>query len=109
MAIDWLIEKPQFRSRHFELNLGARSGYDILSDDDPNDVIVAEVFASRNPKYNKKLESDVNKVRNYPNAKHRYVFALVPDKKMLEQVRTGVFIQGFDPNDFQQWAKRINT
>jgi hypothetical protein len=63
---------PQVQS--FCLNLGTAAGSDIESIDGS---IAAETFASVDPKNNKKLELDIEKVAKTAAA-HKYVFYICP-------------------------------
>ena len=53
------------------LNLGTRPGWDIETNDDGG--VVAEVFAAVNPKNNRKLEKDMQKVSE-ATARRKFVF-----------------------------------
>jgi len=57
------------------LNLGTTSGWDIESAE--NGGLVAEVFAAVNPRNNRKIEKDMEKVAK-DKAQHRYVFFMCP-------------------------------
>lgn len=58
----------------FRLNLGTASGADIESVDGS---VVAETFASVDPQNNRKLATDIEKVKR-TNARHKYVFYISP-------------------------------
>jgi hypothetical protein len=58
----------------FRLNLGTDSGTDVESTDGQ---IAAETFASVDPRNNRKLEADIDKVAR-TNAVHKYVFYICP-------------------------------
>jgi hypothetical protein len=57
------------------LNLGTRSGTDIISTFDGG--IAAEIFAAVNPDNNNKLQKDIDKVSSI-EAQHKYVFFMCP-------------------------------
>jgi hypothetical protein len=84
-ATKTLIEKHP--GRVFKLNLAERSGWDIESDDENGEKIVAEVFAAVDPTNNRKLAKDLAKVRN-SGASHKYVFfyapGYIPDEKICD-------------------------
>ncbi len=58
------------------LNLGTQSGSDIESSFDGG--IAAEVFATVDPRNNRKLEKDIKKV-SAVSAEHKYVFFMCPN------------------------------
>lgn len=62
--------------RQLTLNLGTSPGSDIESSEE--DGIAAEVFASVDPRNNRKLANDIEKVSR-AKAKHRYVLFMSPD------------------------------
>lgn len=68
-AVAHLLERHP-ASKPFHLNLGARSGTDIFSDDG---LVAAEVFAAVSLRNNAKLKKDVIRMRKHP-ARYRYVF-----------------------------------
>jgi hypothetical protein len=73
-AAEYLLQShPPFSV--LRLNLGTTSGWDIQSTE--NGGLVAEVFAAVNPRNNRKLEKDIEKVAK-EKAKHRYVFFMCP-------------------------------
>lgn len=73
-AAEYLLRSyPPFSD--LTLNLGTTSGWDIESVE--NGGLVAEVFAAVNPRNNRKLEKDIEKVAK-ENAQHRYVFFMCP-------------------------------
>lgn len=57
------------------LNLGTQSGSDIETEE--KDLLIAEVFASVDPMNNRKLLTDIERIRNAPH-KYRYVFFMSP-------------------------------
>ncbi|HQR57872.1 MAG TPA: hypothetical protein PK503_00875 [Azonexus sp.] len=64
--------------RHLTLNLGTSPGSDIESSEEGG--IAAEVFASVDPRNNRKLANDIEKVSR-AKAKHRYVLFMSHDHK----------------------------
>jgi hypothetical protein len=64
--------------RQLTLNLGTSPGSDIESSEEGG--IAAEVFASVDPRNNRKLANDIGKVSR-AKAKHRYVLFMSPDHK----------------------------
>lgn len=72
-AAAWLLEH---HAQHapFQLRLGTSSGTDIESHDG---AVLAEVFAAVTPNNNRKLEADLDRLRDRA-APHRYVFYLSP-------------------------------
>jgi hypothetical protein len=61
-------------SRPYWVNLGARRGPDILSEDG---AVIAEAFAAVRPTNNRKLLIDLQRCSNHP-AHHKYVFFFSP-------------------------------
>lgn len=72
-ATRWLFRHHP-DSAPFRLNLGTAGGTDIESTDGS---IAAETFASVNPKNNRKLDADIDKVGR-TSAGHKYVFYICP-------------------------------
>lgn len=64
--------------KQLTLNLGTSPGSDIESSEEGG--IAAEVFASVDPRNNRKLANDIEKVSK-AKAKHRYVLFMSPDHK----------------------------
>lgn len=64
----------------FRLHLGTAGGTDIESRDGS---IAAETFASVNPRNNRKLEKDIDKVGRTA-AEHKYVFYICPSDTVSE-------------------------
>jgi hypothetical protein len=77
-AVELLFEwHPQLTK--IKLNVGTKAGSDIESLDT---TFAAEVFAAVDPKNNRKLKRDVEKVAKRVDAQHRYVFfhsPLIPE------------------------------
>jgi hypothetical protein len=78
-ATRWLF-KYHPEAAPFRLNLGTASGTDIESIDGS---IAAETFASVNPRNNRKLDSDIDKVGR-TSATHKYVFYICPRDAVTE-------------------------
>lgn len=64
------------------------SGHDIASTDG---TVAAEVFAAVDPKNNKKLSKDIQKVSK-STAQHRYVFFRSPSVAASERTEAGVIV-----------------
>jgi hypothetical protein len=60
----------------FTVNLGTKAGWDIESN--RKNELVGEVFATVNPKNNRKLRNDIEKVAE-SSAHHKYVFFMCPN------------------------------
>lgn len=78
-ATRWLFQHHP-DAAPFRLNLGTAGGTDIESTDGS---IAAETFASVNPRNNRKLDADIDKVGS-TNATHRYVFYICPREAVAE-------------------------
>lgn len=72
-AVRWLLNKHP-NSAPFVLNLGTRSGIDIVS---TRGDVEAETFAAVRPSNNGKLKKDIAKLA-HRKTKHRYVFYICP-------------------------------
>ena len=83
------------------LNLGTTAGPDIVSS---NGQIAAEVFAAVAPENNRKLSTDIERVRSY-GAAHRFVFYYSPGHEqeiatpLHPEAVTVVSLGGFSWND----------
>lgn len=75
LAVESLLDKHP-KAIPFTLNLGTAGGADIQSTGDGG--IVAEVFSATNPRNNKKLTKDVQKVSRIKESAHKYVFFMCP-------------------------------
>ena len=67
----WLFERHPSHAP-YQLNLGTAPGFDIVSGDG---AVIAETFAATHPDSNRKLQHDVEKLREV-DAEHKYVFYL---------------------------------
>jgi hypothetical protein len=72
-AAEWLLRKHPEHAP-LKLNLGTASGTDIESQDG---AIAAEVFAAVDPHNNRKLQQDIERLREEP-AEWRYVLYISP-------------------------------
>lgn len=84
---------PEFAP--YTLNLGTTRGYDIESSD--RDNLVAEVFAAVDPRNNKKLEKDKDKLRKC-HSRHKYIFFMSPTHPTQEMIE---FLQN---DNIRIWA-----
>lgn len=78
-ATRWLFQHHP-DAAPFRLNLGTTGGTDIESNDGS---IAAETFASVNPRNNRKLDTDIDKV-GCTAATHKYVFYICPRDNLSE-------------------------
>jgi len=93
-AARWLLEGHPGHAPLI-LNLGTKAGTDIESQDGQ---IVAEVFATVNPRNNRKLEKDIERLRRR-DAPSKYVFYLAPNAggKRDEYETDGIVIRRLWP------------
>jgi len=82
-AARWLFQRHP-DAAPFRLNLGTAGGTDIESCDGS---VAAETFASVDPRNNRKLVGDIEKVSR-THAKHKYVFYICPKHDVAEPTAT---------------------
>ena len=68
-AVEELLSK--YPDKTFEVNFGAKAGFDIQSTDGK---VVAECFAATNVDNNSKLSKDAKKLMKLPKAVEKYIF-----------------------------------
>ncbi|NDC87033.1 MAG: hypothetical protein EB088_15680 [Betaproteobacteria bacterium] len=106
LGLKYLYSIDKFKTKRYKINLGVRSGPDILSDDLK---IEAEVFATTDYTNNGKLRGDIQRLAAKPEIPHRFIFAFVPDKKLKnpEHYKSrnleteGIVVKAFDMTDLR--------